>query len=1255
MSIQDPPGVSQATITTPVPEELGNSHPPLSKGKNKKKKRKKKASTPVVGAIDLSPVTDSTDVATPEPVGQDELDMIQSLLLLALRKTGDEGVENSENHLDETLSEIQAIEMSKDVLSAADEVDGVEDNVTLIAVVKSVEGIQTSDHSKVDAEHQLDSENLDHTGTVGFGSVDTAIVHTVPLESKSTDCPSKSLDANSTSVIMKTLEVNSAGSPQGSIDPTSDAGMRTLMDEEKVQKSNDDVVTFIDKDHILDSSLIDHILNSSLIDPLDVCSNPRDPLPEPSSIIVDGNKPHAQTEISISANLIVPETPPVDKQSPASLVTEITEFEPPVLEPISGPVPIDPAKTEASAQSDPTASPAPPNIPPSLDEIPVDEIPVDEPPIESYSLTPGPYTLTPLITDMPFDGLELYPTCIASYNRSIYIGTSNGTILHYFPVDDDVPSYLLVSQQKVSQSRSRSVKEIIILPHLEFAIVLSGGIASVFQLPELTPANIGRVKDVVDISIDTSLSDVSPSVELAVFTKSMIRLISVTKKGLKLVKDVTYPNSYRGVRCAQYAIVATPSDYDLIDLVNVQKIPLFPVSSPDAQIKPIILPVSFRSQTGEFLLVSGGPDVVDLAMGTVVNTYGDVTRGTIPWERFPGSIAMDYPHVLAVLDGKEVRVTSLHNQEVVQRVTFKGLSDKRGLRVANVLHAFTTNGSGDLFQEVSLVGDYAPGEVTSSVSFSNTLLYHNSKVFLVQAIPRLLRILRHIQHPELVEVNALLDELKGVDKTTTEGASEHRFISLVIGFVVLLQGKFDEAYEIWILGLDEIMPLDPRLLIYVSQTAEVEIYGALLVPRCLVMLVDKLVDKMAQTEGFRDFYKLHLWQLLEKRSDTSMKFSYQSDISKTLEVAAIDLLLTSDNDSELLSFVNEKVVKCQYTEIASRLESKKKYYVLSQFYKSNGFPTEFLELWRRLITGETHDTMFKAAGALAVMKDYIVEHVADEASFWEFAPWLLHQNPNIGYSLFVDKHLRVLLRPDTVLSHLITALEKGLRLRYLLHLEETGVDYVGELCLELAESLADELDLGQRVSAFIETYQKVEKHRIPYLQYVKLESQRSIKQSHLGDFFDHHQRLYSLIPRFVASEGYGERGEKLRSLLASYLPALAYPLANMSLQDQNFEQVLEYLFALGDYETCEWYVARGSLPQLRFSSDDPNQLDFVNVLQTIDSGYSILNMSDMLTRGLIDVTRAKQNSVLQKNLARAEMIKYRELGNVLRGFAEEKE
>ncbi len=617
--------------------------------------------------------------------------------------------------------------------------------------------------------------------------------------------------------------------------------------------------------------------------------------------------------------------------------------------------------------------------------------------------SPGPYKIRDIIGELPLHNPDIngsenaYPTYVEKLDDHIYIGTSHGEILHFFKIEND---FILVSRNSFHQSRIRPITKILLLPKIEKALVLAGGLLSCFLLPEFSPANIGRVKEVNDISLDfdNKAKNDSTGVHVTVYTKNQIRIINVTPTALRLVKDIAYTESTKGLRRSEYSLVASKENYDLIDLENFQKIPLFPIltvqdetGNEKPQLDPFILPVG----QDEFLLTCGiSKD--EPSMGLVININGDVSRGTIPLAKYPVSMGINYPHVVSSF-GSSVIAYSLHDQSEVQSIEFSG-----DVKIINVSSAFTEPYEDlvDLIKLSPLIGEDPEREVKElefvskiSTIMTSLVCYCSNFIKILLPQPRLIR-LQTFQNVEELE-----DELKSVDGSTELGVIELEYINLLIGLTHLKNKTYSQAFEIWTNGT-----VDPRILIYIFKY---EVYGEVWCFNGLQGLIEE-VRKLIKDNKLKKFFASFLDKWISKESYTE-----NADIVKSVELANLRESL-SDN-SKVLKIV-EKDISLTLPETIVILKDHGKHLALAKIYMKQGKFKEVLQIYKELEDNQKQDGSFKKGEGLTMIIDLVYKHFSDDEDLiWDIGLWLINKKPELGLNFFQHDGLKINIKDETLL------------------------------------------------------------------------------------------------------------------------------------------------------------------------------------------------------------------------------------------------
>ncbi|KAI5801176.1 hypothetical protein EDC01DRAFT_647017 [Geopyxis carbonaria] len=214
----------------------------------------------------------------------------------------------------------------------------------------------------------------------------------------------------------------------------------------------------------------------------------------------------------------------------------------------------------------------------------------------------GPYMLQELVndSDLPLDGDRqgVTITCLEAWASNLYVGTSAHEILHLVsipptpnPSSDEPakPQYILASRNPAptppAGAGSPYIKQILLLPTVLRALVLSSsGLLSFYTLPEFSPALPGtKLKDVtyiggLDLSEDPQDIPEDDRKLVMILNKNKIRKIRIGEDA-RLVKDIPIPGALNVMRRGTIACVATNEKYALLDIENMQQMPLFPLTS----------------------------------------------------------------------------------------------------------------------------------------------------------------------------------------------------------------------------------------------------------------------------------------------------------------------------------------------------------------------------------------------------------------------------------------------------------------------------------------------------------------------------------------------------------------------------------------------------------------------------------------------------------------------------------------------------
>lgn len=313
----------------------------------------------------------------------------------------------------------------------------------------------------------------------------------------------------------------------------------------------------------------------------------------------------------------------------------------------------------------------------------VSEVDTPEENNEEIESSGGPLTIQPLIQWLP---RELDYTAFDAYDKNLYLGTRQGDLLHYFEMEPG--NYMLVSQTKFNDTNDFSVEKIEVLPKIEIALVHFSSALHFFLLPEFAPVpNMDSVKDVSDFNV-VSYSKKSNTYKVRTFGTTGVKSLVISTRNVTIT-DSRYKHAVtKAATCGKKIMAATGSNYELVDLETGKGTPLFKISETSAILSPVIASYS----PTEFLLACGSSEDEN-AMGLVLNSDGDITQGTIVFEKFPTDFVVEDPFVIVDYGDLGIyvyRVQVNSEPSVIQRVTS---SKHKRIRIAQMSHIFTVNNS----------------------------------------------------------------------------------------------------------------------------------------------------------------------------------------------------------------------------------------------------------------------------------------------------------------------------------------------------------------------------------------------------------------------------------------------------------------------------------------------------------------------------------------------------------------------------------
>ncbi|KAG6847009.1 hypothetical protein H0H93_010620 [Arthromyces matolae] len=243
--------------------------------------------------------------------------------------------------------------------------------------------------------------------------------------------------------------------------------------------------------------------------------------------------------------------------------------------------------------------------------------------------------------------------CAQAYGSEIYVGCSNGELVRFALQADDpnkLESYNILSRQIVPNEKP--VDDIVLVPCLGRAFILSDRILHFYTLPSLDPVSpsiVKPIRHVVTFTVDHRDLQRPP--------------ISLSSTSMALEAEIPLPQGATlSRRLGRSLCIADKEFYSMVDLEGASLLPVIPISQapdPDVTIKPSITIVG----ENEFLILSWtGANTI----GLFITGEGEPVRGTLEWGSHPESLCLDYPYITALLPNGSIEIHSIETQSVVQ-------------------------------------------------------------------------------------------------------------------------------------------------------------------------------------------------------------------------------------------------------------------------------------------------------------------------------------------------------------------------------------------------------------------------------------------------------------------------------------------------------------------------------------------------------------------------------------------------------------
>jgi vacuolar protein sorting-associated protein 3 len=142
------------------------------------------------------------------------------------------------------------------------------------------------------------------------------------------------------------------------------------------------------------------------------------------------------------------------------------------------------------------------------------------------------------------------------------------------------PTFILASRLQITgnPNKKHGIQQIVLLPSVSKACVLSNGVVTFYTLPELSPAFENTKVNcqwIGGLDLNRKATD-KPVIMIAASNRMMLVQIGDVAQRIRFIE---FPKCLVGARRDTIACVADGNSYSLLEVEHQQRIPLFPISS----------------------------------------------------------------------------------------------------------------------------------------------------------------------------------------------------------------------------------------------------------------------------------------------------------------------------------------------------------------------------------------------------------------------------------------------------------------------------------------------------------------------------------------------------------------------------------------------------------------------------------------------------------------------------------------------------
>ncbi|KAK9534333.1 hypothetical protein VZT92_009403 [Zoarces viviparus] len=536
--------------------------------------------------------------------------------------------------------------------------------------------------------------------------------------------------------------------------------------------------------------------------------------------------------------------------------------------------------------------------------------------------------------------------CIECYDRNVYIGTKEATVLHLILPSgtdrDPIPGQSKIRECRVRKlGSSNQVAQLRVVPLFNHLLVLWDRSVTALNMFSLEPVPaLKKIQHVCLFEVcDSLLAAQAESVEMVTSSsrRKVIRIHVVGVDRWDVVREIPLLQDPVALAVDGACVCIGTSDrYLLCDIRTGSSDELFPHNHSRQRV------IVTSMGRGEFLL--NGPE----SLGMFVMKTGICQRPPLQWPQEVLAAGVCFPYILT-LQPQVLSVYSMIDQQCKQTVSLTG----------------------------------AKGLLSTS---DGVLVFTERDIFSLRLVPLKEQIEALVRHERFEEALLLLDGVQG-HRPLDSYKELQKAITCLAGFVHFYQEGFSEARDLFIAG-----ELDPREIIR-------------LYPDFQSCLSNEFQSQLNQLNKGRDLqvlcqddrktfhhYLAFLGDFLRAVRGTEQGLKCSKEVDCALLRLCAELGDT-ENLQQLVAFPNV----CRLDHCVPVLEQHSRYFALGSLYQSHGNHLDAIKTWVKIADGLHKDPSCSDVYGHIV---WTLSQLQDRDAVWTFADWTLQRNQEIGVQIF---------------------------------------------------------------------------------------------------------------------------------------------------------------------------------------------------------------------------------------------------------------